>query len=287
MTINPTNLTPRETYAYLSGAVAPRPICFASTVDAAGNVNLSPYSFFNVVSGDPPLLAFAPLLSGRNGSAKDTLNNVRAVPEVTINVVHHAIVEQMSLTSTAYPSEVNEFEKAALTQVQSEVVKPPRVAESPVSFECVVDRVVALGDGPMAGNLIIARVVRIHVADEYLDQDGALDIRSLDLVGRMGGADYIRAVPEALFEIPKPLRTLGIGVDGLPMHIRNSTVLTGNNLGRLGNVERIPTADEIAAFAKEEAVRQAKSGGLGPHHRLAQTYLERGETAAALAILMA
>lgn len=287
MTIDPKKLTPRETYAYLSGAVAPRPICFASTVDAEGNVNLSPYSFFNVISGDPPLLAFAPLLSGRDGSAKDTLNNVRAVPEVTINIVNHAIVEQMSLTSTAYPSGVNEFEKAALTQVQSEAVQPPRVGESPVSFECVVDRVIALGDGPMAGNLIIARVVRIHVRDEYLDDNGELDIRSLDLVGRMGGADYIRAVPEALFEIPKPISTLGIGIDGLPVHIRHSTVLTGNNLGRLGNVERLPTAAEIQVFAAMEAVREAKAGGSAPLHRLARTYLERGETASALAILMA
>ena len=287
MTINPTDLTPRETYAYLSGAVAPRPICFASTVDDDGKVNLSPYSFFNVVSGDPPLLAFSPLLSGRDGSAKDTLNNVRAVPEVTINVVHHAMVEQMSLTSTAYPAGVNEFEKAALTQVRSEVVRPPRVGESPVSFECEVERVISLGEEPMAGNLILARVVRIHVRDEYLSDGGKLDIRALDLVGRMGGSDYIRALPEALFEIPKPVRALGIGIDGLPVHIRNSTVLTGNNLGRLGNVERLPTAAEIRLFAREEAVRQAKAGGSAPLHRLARTYLERGETAAALAILMA
>lgn len=286
MTIDPKKLSPREAYAYLSGAVAPRPICFASTVDAEGRVNLSPYSFFNVVSGDPPLLAFAPLLGGRDGSAKDTLNNVRAVPEVTINIVHHAIVEQMSLTSTAYPPDVNEFEKAALTQVQSEVVRPPRVGESPVSFECVVDRVIALGDGPMGGNLIIARVVRIHVRDEYLGADGKLSIRALDLVGRMGGVDYIRAVPEALFEIPKPIRSLGIGIDGLPAHIRNSTVLTGNNLGRLGNVEELPTAAEIRGFARMEAVREAKAGGVAALHRLAQAYLERGETAAALAILL-
>lgn len=287
MTLDPNNLTPRETYAYLSGAVAPRPICFASTVDADGKVNLSPFSFFNVVSGDPPLLAFSPLLSGRNGSAKDTLNNVRAVPEVTINIVNHAIVEQMSLTSTAYPTGVNEFEKAALTQVPSEVVTPPRVGESPVSFECVVDQVLSLGEGPMGGNLIIARVVRIHVSDEYLDGEGALDIRSLDLVGRMGGADYIRAVPESLFEIPKPIRTLGIGVDGLPVHIRNSTVLTGNNLGRLGNLERLPSAEEISKLAGNASVKEALSGGPEQTHRLAQAYLERGDTELALAILMA
>jgi flavin reductase (DIM6/NTAB) family NADH-FMN oxidoreductase RutF len=287
MTIDTSTLSPRETYAYLSGAVAPRPICFASTVDTDGKVNLSPFSFFNVVSGDPPLLAFSPLLSGRDGSSKDTLNNVRAVPEVTINIVNHAIVEQMSLTSTAYPSSVNEFKKAALTQVQSEVVTPPRVGESPVSFECVVDQVLSLGEGPMGGNLIIARVVRIHVRDEYLDADGKLDIRSLDLVGRMGGADYVRAIPEALFEIPKPIRTLGIGIDRLPEDIRNSSVLTGNNLGRLGNVERLPTPEEIAKLASTTSVKEALASGLEQVHRLAQTYLERGETDTALTILMA
>jgi flavin reductase (DIM6/NTAB) family NADH-FMN oxidoreductase RutF len=287
MTIDTATLTPRETYAYLSGAVAPRPICFASTIDANGKVNLSPFSFFNVVSGAPPLLAFSPLLSGRDGSAKDTLNNVRAVPEVTINIVNHAIVEQMSLTSTAYPTDVNEFEKAALTQVQSDVVTPPRVGESPVSFECVVDQVLPLGKGPMGGNLIIARVVRIHVRDEYLAADSTLDIRTLDLVGRMGGADYIRAVPESLFEIPKPIRTLGIGVDGLPVHIRNSTILTGNNLGRLGNLEQLPTPEEISNLASNAGVKEALRGSLEQVHRLAQAYLKRGETKLALTILMA
>ncbi|TXF90310.1 flavin reductase family protein [Neolewinella aurantiaca] len=287
MIIDPNNLSPRETYAYLSGAVAPRPICFASTVDAEGNVNLSPFSFFNVVSGDPPLLAFSPLLSGRDGSPKDTLNNVRAVPEVTINIVNHAIVEQMSLTSTAYPSGVNEFEKAALTQVQGEVVKPPLVAESPVSFECKVDQILTLGDGPMGGSLIIARVVRIHVHKDLFDEQGVMDIRALDLVGRMGGADYIRAIPEALFEIPKPVRSLGIGIDGLPPYIRNSTVLTGNNLGRLGNVERLPTAEEISKLAGNPGVKEALTGGLEQRHRLAQAYLERGETELALTVLMA
>ncbi len=232
------------------------------------------------------MLAFAPLLSGRDGSAKDTLNNVREVPEVVINIVNHAIVEQMSLTSTAYPPGVNEFEKAALTQVPSDLVKPPRVGEAPVAFECIVEQVLALGDGPMAGNLILARVVRIHVHDVHATAAGELDPSQLDLVGRMGGNDYIRAIPAALFEIPKPVRGLGIGIDGLPAHIRNSTILTGNNLGRLGNVERLPTEEEIAAFQQRPDIKTALRGGREARHRLAQTYLERGETETALLLLL-
>lgn len=286
MTLDAASLSPREIYAYLTDAVAPRPICFASTVDAAGNVNLSPFSFFNVVSGDPPLLAFSPLLSGRDGSAKDTLNNVMAVPEVVINIVNHAIVEQMSLTSTAYPTEVNEFEKAALTQVQSEVVRPPRVGEAPVAFECTVEQVLPLGKGAMGGNLIIARVVRLHIREEYLDAAGGLDPRKLDLVGRMGGNDYIRAIPESLFEIPKPVRSLGIGVDQLPEAVRLSPVLTGNNLGRLGNLERLPTAEEIAVAQAGEDYRVARAKGREAVHRLAQTYIERGEVLIGLGVLL-
>lgn len=286
MTLDAAALSPREIYAYLTDAVAPRPICFASTVDAAGNVNLSPFSFFNVVSGDPPLLAFSPLLSGRDGSAKDTLNNVLAVPEVVINIVNHAIVEQMSLTSTAYPTEVNEFEKAALTQVQSEVVRPPRVGEAPVAFECTVEQVLPLGKGAMGGNLIIARVVRLHIREEYLDAAGGLDPRKLDLVGRMGGNDYIRAIPESLFEIPKPVRSLGIGVDQLPEAVRLSPVLTGNNLGRLGNLERLPTAEEIAVAQARPEYLAAREEGREAVHRLAQRLVERGEVLMGLGVLL-
>ena len=284
MTLDPAALTPREVYHYLSTAVAPRPICFASTVDAAGNVNLSPYSFFNVVSGDPPLLAFSPLLSGRDGSSKDTLNNVRAVPEVTINVVSYAMAEQMSLTSTAYPAGVNEFAKGGFTEVVSEAVRPPRVGEACVSFECTVDRVLTLGDGPMAGNLVLARVVRIHLSDDVATADGQLDPRRLDLIGRMGGNDYIRAVPEALFEIPKPLRTLGIGVDALPATVRLNPVLTGNELGRLANVERLPTPAEIADVRQRSEVAAATD----PPARLtlARRYLAAGATTDALAVLL-
>ncbi|MEO0732252.1 MAG: flavin reductase family protein [Bacteroidota bacterium] len=204
MTFDVNDLTPRETYRFLAGAVAPRPICFASTISAAGVVNLSPYSFFNVVSADPPLLAFSPLLSGKDGSRKDTLNNVLEVPEVVINIVSYGFVEQMSQSSAPFPPEVNEFNEVALTQVPSTDVRPPRVGESPVAFECTVDRVIPLGDGPMGGNLVLARVVRIHVQEAFLTAEGKLDATNLNLVGRMGGNDYVRTVPEALFILEKP-----------------------------------------------------------------------------------
>lgn len=287
MTIDVSTLSPREAYGYLSNAVAPRPICFASTVDKAGNVNLSPYSFFNVVSGDPPVMVFAPQLSGRDGSSKDTLNNVLAVPEVVINVVPFALVEQMSLTSAAYPAGVNEFEKAGLTQVRSEVVKPPRVGECPISFECTVDQVISLGDGPMAGNLVLARVLRIHLREEVLDEHRKLDPRKLDLVGRMGGSDYVRAAGEALFQIPKPTRNLGVGVNALPQDVRNSNVLTGNDLGRLGNLAELPTQAKARKTVSSQKLFWDKVGGVNPKHTFAQRLLREGQVEDAAAVLLA
>ena len=201
----PTNqLSPRELYRFLSGAVAPRPICFASTVSAEGVVNLSPYSFFNVLSVDPPLLGFSPLLSGKDGHRKDTLNNVLAVPEVVINMVQHDVAQQMSDTSAPFPPEINEFGEVGLTEVASATVRPPRVGECAVAFECTVDRVISFGDGPLAGNLVIARVQAIHVDDDFLTTEGKLDAGLLDLIGRMGGSQYVRASGEALFVMQKP-----------------------------------------------------------------------------------
>ena len=286
MTLDPEKLDPRDLYACLSTAVAPRPIAFASTVDADGRVNLSPFSYFNVFSTTPPILVFSPIRRGRDGSAKDTLQNVLAVPEVTINIVNYAMVEQMSLTSTEYPSDVNEFEKGGFTEVASDLIRPPRVQESPVSFECVVDDVVALGPGGGAGNLVVARVVRIHLDDAMLDATGALDTVKLDLVARLGANWYCRATPDNLFEVPKPLRTLGIGVAALPGHVRNSRVLTGNNLGRLGNLERLPEPKAVRLAAERPEVRKAMADGADALHRLAQRYLESGEADTALAVLL-
>lgn len=281
-TIDPNSISQPELHSYLLSAVAPRPICFASTIDAAGNVNLSPFSFFNVFSSNPPIMIFSPARSGRDNSLKHTHENVKEVAEVVINIVNYPIVEQMSLSSTAYDKGVNEFTKAGLTQVPSEKVKPPRVGEAPVAFECSVTEVIELAETPGAGNLILAKVELIHINESYLT-DGQLDTEKLDLVGRMGGSWYTRSSGDSLFEIPKPIRTKGIGVDALPENIRNSTVLSGNNLGRLGNVEGLPSKKEIENINTLVDVSGKNREEL---HQLAKGVLEVGDTQKALAILL-
>lgn len=281
-TIDPTQVSQPEFHSVLLTAVAPRPICFASTIDKNGNVNLSPFSFFNVFSSDPPIMIFSPARSGRDNSLKHTHENVLEVPEVVINIVNHSMVEQMSLSSTSYGKGVNEFQKAGFTEVPSERVRPPRVAESPVSFECTVQEVIELAQTPGAGNLILAKVELVHVNDDYFT-NGVLDTEKLDLVGRMGGNWYIRAIKDSLFEIPKPLRTHGIGVDALPKGIRESDVLTGNNLGRLGNVENLPSTSEIEKIVKADGVDNLSKREL---HTLAQQLLEDGDTEKAMAYLL-
>jgi len=249
-TIDPNSITTAELHSILLTAVAPRPIAFASTVDANGNVNLSPFSFFNVFSANPPILIFSPARSVKNNTTKHTLENAKATKEVVINIVNFPIVEQMTLSSTAYDVGVNEFIKSGLTPVPSIKIAPPRVAESPVSFECVVDNIIELGKEGGAGNLVISRVVCIHINNKYTDANGNLDTKKLDLVARMGGSWYARIIEESLFEIPKPLFNKGIGVDSLPKHVLNSTILTGNNLGRLGNLPAIPSSKEIEKIKK-------------------------------------
>lgn len=221
-------------------AVAPRPICFASTIDAAGEVNLSPFSYFNFMSQQPPICVFSPLLRMRDGSTKHTLDNIEEVPEVVINILNYAMVQQQSLASTEYGKGINEFEKSGFTAIASELIKPPRVAESPIQLECKVKEIISLGDGPGGGNMVIAEVVRMHIHKTLLDDDHQITQESLDLVARLGGNWYCRVTKESLFEVPKPLRNLGIGVDALPEHIRFSEILTGNHLGRLANVEQLP-----------------------------------------------
>lgn len=292
-TIDPTSIPQPELHAYLLTAVAPRPICFASTVDADGNVNLSPFSFFNVFSSNPPVMIFSPSRSGRDNSLKHTHQNVKEVSEVVINIVDYPMVEQMSLSSTAYEKGVNEFIKSGLTEVPSEKVRPPRVAEAPVSFECTVDQVIELADTPGAGNLIIAKVELIHINGQFLDAQGKLDPLKMDLVGRMGGSWYTRSSGKSLFEIPKPIRSKGMGVDGLPGHIRNSSVLTGNNLGRLGNLEKTPSKQDIEAIGKDDEIRMLeKKLAKNPEklknelHWLSQRILEENDATKALAVLM-
>ena len=292
-TISPSDISQPELHAYLLTAVAPRPICFASTIDADGNVNLSPFSFFNVFSSNPPVMIFSPSRSGRDGSLKHSHQNVLEVPEVVINIVNYPMVEQMSLASTAYDKGVNEFIKAGFTEVKSEKVRPPRVAEAPVSFECTVTEVIELADTPGAGNLVLAKVELMHINENYLDEKGQLDTQKLDLVGRMGGSWYTRSSGDSLFEIPKPIRNKGIGVDSLSASVRNSTILTGNNLGRLGNLEKLPTSEEITSVRSISEVQSlSKDFGAGnPEktkkiHQLAKRWLEEGRVAEALALLL-
>ncbi|WP_435624631.1 flavin reductase family protein [Flagellimonas sp.] len=291
-TIDPSSISQQDLHGILLTAVAPRPICFASTIDADGNVNLSPFSYFNVFSSNPPVLIFSPARSGRDNTHKHSYLNVKEVPEVVINIVNHTIVEQMSLASTAYDRGINEFTKAGFTEVPSESVKPPRVGEAPVSFECKVQQTIELAEEPGAGNLIIAQVERIHINENYLT-NGQLDTQKLDLVGRMGGSWYVKASGDALFEIPKPIRTKGIGVDALPKGIRESEVLTGNNLGRLGNLEGLPNQNDMDAIQQDDEVRMIikKLGGASEKlknqlHWLAQRILSEGETTKAMALLM-
>lgn len=247
-TIIPSEVSVAELHGYLLSAVAPRPIAFASTIDAEGNPNLSPFSFFNVFSANPPVAIFSPARRGRDNTTKHTYENVKIHPECVINIVNYNMVEQMSLSSTEYGAGVNEFEKAGFTMLASEDVKPFRVAESPVQLECKVTEVKELGQNGGAGNLVFCEVVKIHIQEEYLNEAGKLDTEKLDLVGRMGANWYVRANGEALFEIAKPLTTLGIGVDQIPADIRNSNVLTGNNLGQLGNVESLPDETSVNEY---------------------------------------
>lgn len=247
ISIDPKEVTPVKVQAYLQGAVGPRPIALASTIDTGGVPNLSPFSFFNVFSSNPPILVFSPARRVRNNTVKHTLINVRNTKEVVISVVNYDIVQQVSLASTEYPDGVNEFVKSGLTPLESDVVKPFRVAESPVQFECRVNDIIALGDGGGAGNLVICEVVKIHVSEEVLDENGAIDQYKIDLVSRMGGNWYSRA-NKGLFEVPKPLVTLGVGVDAIPDFIKESGVFSGNDLGMLGNIEVLPTQDEITTF---------------------------------------
>jgi flavin reductase (DIM6/NTAB) family NADH-FMN oxidoreductase RutF len=250
---NPTSIMPSFTPKDLSiaefqflmqGAIAPRPIAFASTINAKGQVNLSPFSYFNCFSSNPPILVFSPARRVRDNTTKHTLENVYEVPEVVVNVVTHGIVEQTSLASTEYEQGIDEFVKAGLTALKSEIVTPPRVAESPVQFECKVNEIKVLGDGPGAGNMIICEVLKMHINDAILEDSGKfIDPNKIDLVSRLGGAWYGRASGNALFTIPKPLATKGIGFDALPKSLINSSILTGNQLARLANIEAIPSLE--------------------------------------------
>jgi flavin reductase (DIM6/NTAB) family NADH-FMN oxidoreductase RutF len=246
--VDPKEIPVPKLHGYLLGAVGPRPIAFASTIDSQGRPNLAPFSFFNVFSANPPILIFSPARSGRTNTTKNTYDNSKEVAEVVINIVNHDMVHQMSLASSEYPRGVDEFEKSGFTPIASEKVKPFRVKESPVQLECKVNQIIELGDQGGAGNLIICEVVLMHIREDLINDKGSIDQQKIDLVARMGGNWYCRAHGEALFEIEKPLTTLGIGVDQIPSDIRRSKILTGNHLGQLGNVEQLPDETEVNEY---------------------------------------
>ncbi|MGB5553984.1 MAG: flavin reductase family protein [Flavobacteriaceae bacterium] len=278
ISILPSAIPTSELHGYLLGAVGPRPIAFASTIDKNGRPNLAPFSFFNVFSANPPLLIFSPARRVRGNTTKHTLENVLYTKEVVINIVNYDMVQQMSLASTEYAEGENEFIKTGLTMLASDMVKPYRVAESPVQFECKVTKVEALGKEGGAGNLVFSEVVKIHIDASILDENGSIDQYKIDQVARMGGNWYSRA-NLGLFEVPKPLSTLGMGVDKIPDHIRSSKVLTGNELGMLGNVERMPSQNEIDEFlaANVEIKLLINGAKVDNIHSKAKEYLQQGQ----------
>lgn len=248
LSLDPKDLTVQRLHQLLLGAVGPRPIAFASTLDEQGNANLAPFSFFNVFSAKPPILIFSPARSGRTGQNKDTFNNAKAVPEVVINVVNYNMVHQMSLASSPYPPGVDEFIKAGFTPIESHKVAPFRVAEAPVQFECKINQIIELGQDGGAGNLIICEVVQMHIHEDLLNENGLIDQHKIDLVARMGADWYCRANAAAMFEIKKPLTTCGIGYDALPLDIKNSQILSANDLGQLAGIENLPDETDVNEY---------------------------------------
>lgn len=269
-------------HQYILGAVSPRPIAFASTVDKNGNPNLAPFSFFNAVGSNPPILIFSPARSGRDNTTKHTLDNIEETKEVVINIVHYDMVHQMSLASSPYKKGLNEFEKSGLTPLESDLVKPFRVKESYVQFECKVLNIVYTAKTGGAGNIIICEVVLLHLDEKVLDAEGKIDPYKMDYVARMGGDYYTRVIPESIFVLPQPKTEIGIGVDALPEKVRYSKILTGNNLGQLGSVLQFPSQEEIDSakheiqFLNEEQI-----------HVLAKEKLDTGDVKTALQILLA
>jgi flavin reductase (DIM6/NTAB) family NADH-FMN oxidoreductase RutF len=288
LTIDPKELSPMKLQGYLQSAIAPRPIAFASTIDKNGKPNLSPFSFFNIFSSNPPILVFSPARRVRNNTTKHTLINCEETRQVVINVVNFDIVQQMSLSSTEYPDGVNEFAKSGLTPIPSEIVKPYRVAESPVQFECKVNQIIPLGTEGGAGNMIICEVVKMHINEAVLDVEGNIDPMKIDLVSRLGGNWYSRA-NQGLFEVEKPLATLGIGVDAIPEFVRESPIFNGNDLGKLGNVEALPTNEEITIFVKQnfEVKGVLSADDEVKKHQLAKEYLDKNEVLTAWKVLLA
>ena len=257
LTLSTDQLSTQEIQQYLQYAIAPRPICFASTIDLEGNVNLSPFSFFNIFSMNPPICIFSPSRRVRDNTTKHTLENIKLVPECVINIVNYDMVQQMSLASCDYPKGTNEFIKAGFTPLASELVKPPRVAEAPIQLECIVQEVITLGENAGAGNLVLALIKKIHIKEEVLDANNNIDQAKLDLVARLGGDWYARITEENLFKVAKPNTKLGIGFDQLPVGIISNELLSNNEKGQLANYDILPESNvqEIAHFSYDKILK--------------------------------
>jgi flavin reductase (DIM6/NTAB) family NADH-FMN oxidoreductase RutF len=257
LTLSTDQLSTQEIQQYLQYAIAPRPICFASTIDLEGNVNLSPFSFFNLFSMNPPICIFSPSRRVRDNTTKHTLENIKMVPECVINIVNYEMVQQMSLASCDYPKGTNEFIKAGFTPLASELVKPPRVAEAPIQLECIVQEVITLGENAGAGNLVLALIKKIHIKEEVLDANKNIDQTKLDLVARLGGDWYARITEENLFKVEKPNTKLGIGFDQLPVGIITNELLTQNEKAQLANYDILPESNvqEIAHFSYDKILK--------------------------------
>ena len=293
MIINPKEVKTGALHGFMLSAIAPRPIAFVSTIDKEGNPNLSPFSFFNAFGSNPPIVVFSPARRVRDNTIKHTLENVYDVDECVINVVNHAMVHQASLASTEYPKGVNEFEKSGFTPVASQMIKPFRVKESPVQIECKVLRVIETGSEGGAANLVVCEILLMHIADEILDESKRIDQHKIDLVARLGQDWYCRASGQALFAVPKPITSFGMGVDVLPAYIKNSSVLTGNNLGQLGNIEKMPGAAEIEEFQHSQKATHILSLLRGSVHEkqiqlhyMAKTLLDQGDVKDAWELLL-
>ncbi|MBM3920945.1 MAG: flavin reductase family protein [Sphingomonadales bacterium] len=277
LTINPKETALPQLHQYLLGSVGPRPICFASTIDADGRPNLAPFSFFNVVSANPPVLVFAPNNSGRDGSPKHTYLNVKEVPEVVVNVVTFGMVQQMNVAAAPWDKGISEFEKAGFTPVASDLIKPLRVKESPVQMECRVIEIKEFGTGGGAGNLVMAEVLKIHINKDFIGADGKIDQTKIDLVGRMGGSWYCRTTPDALFQLAQPMQAT-IGYDALPENIKNSQILSANDIGMLAALPAFPDADMVAKVQEKYRTENREE--------TAKKLIAEGSVAEALALLM-
>lgn len=281
LSLNPKELTIQVLQKYLQNSIAPRPICFASTINKKGEPNLAPFSFFNIFSSNPPIAIFSPAYSGRTGAPKDTLLNVLEIPECVINVVNYNMVHQTSLASSPFAKGVNEFIKAGFTPVESDLIKPFRVKESPVQFECKVIEVKELGKQGGAGNLVICEIIKIHINESVLNPENNIDTKKIDLVARMGDNWYCRANGDALFEVQKPITSIGIGIDSFPAEVKNSKILTGNNLGLLGSVEQLPDQEEIQQFQQS-----INFSSIEEKHQYVQTLLESNKVKDAWLVLL-